>query len=37
VEQQHVNNVGYVGAVVKGKDSDDQGGLPIKQETTDKT
>ncbi|CAF2985466.1 unnamed protein product [Rotaria sp. Silwood2] len=37
VEPQHVNNVAYVGAVVKAKDNDDQGSLPIKQEATDKT
>ncbi|CAF5058870.1 unnamed protein product, partial [Rotaria magnacalcarata] len=37
VEPQHVNNVAYVGAVVKGKNNDDQGNLLIKQETTDKT
>jgi oligosaccharyltransferase complex subunit alpha (ribophorin I) len=37
VEPQHVNDVAYVGAVVKGKDNDDQASLPIKQEATDKT
>ncbi|CAF2127682.1 unnamed protein product [Rotaria magnacalcarata] len=37
VEPQHVNNVAYVGAIVKGKNNDDQGNLLIKQETTDKT
>ncbi|CAF1096714.1 unnamed protein product [Rotaria sordida] len=37
VEPQHVNNVAWVGANVKGKDNDDQAGLPIKQEAIDKT
>ncbi|CAF0736195.1 unnamed protein product [Adineta ricciae] len=37
VEPQHVKDVAYVGAIVKGKNSDDQGALPIKQENTDKT
>ncbi|CAF4426066.1 unnamed protein product, partial [Adineta steineri] len=37
VEPQHVNDVGYVGAIVRGKNSGDQTNLPIKQETTDKT
>ncbi|UJR26995.1 hypothetical protein I4U23_008302 [Adineta vaga] len=37
VEPQHVDDVAYVGAIVKGKNSDDQGTLPIKKEVTDKT
>ncbi|CAF1292222.1 unnamed protein product [Adineta steineri] len=36
-EPQHVNDVAFVGAVVKGKNTDDQASLPIKQEATDKT
>jgi oligosaccharyltransferase complex subunit alpha (ribophorin I) len=37
VESQHINDVAFVGAVVKGKGNDDQASLSIKQETTDKT
>lgn len=37
VEPQHVNDVAYVGAVVKGRNTDDQANLPVKQEAADKT
>ncbi|CAF1521884.1 unnamed protein product [Adineta ricciae] len=37
VESQHANDVAFVGAVVKGKNADDQAGLPVKQQAADKT